>query len=280
MLTNSTVTNVTAKNGGSTVNVTSETISAKLHCEYCPITFTAKSSLDRHLKNRCKGKKALKEQERDEATAISLATAQEVASLKIQMAEMARIIQETAKAPAVQNNTNNLNVMCLGSKDNILDILVAKQGFLKALTMVKQSALGRLTGACTILQKAYFPEGVKPAIMHPRNSKSTYVYYDENNKRVVEKNSSIMAKKLADIIQQTYLKGMNCLKKDILGVDKTDEGQPYRNEMAKLGQVDLLKLELGPYDIQDWIEAVHELRDEKYQKRILKQLPIPFEDDY
>lgn len=175
------------------VNVTSDTISAKLKCEYCPTTFTAKSSLDRHLKDRCKGKV---EREKDEVRLLAISTANEVAILKSQLAAMAQKTELTAMAQKTQSsgNTNNLNVMCLGSKDNILDILFVKHGILKALTWVKQSAMCGLPGACTILQKAYLPEGERPAIMHPGKSKNTYVYYDENNKRVVEKNSSIMSK--------------------------------------------------------------------------------------
>ncbi len=260
------------------VHVTPGTITARNQCSSCLKTYTTKFNLDRHIKQeQCKGIKVAKEKNLSD----------EVHDLKTQMEKQGREFAQLKKLIIRQNkpqlpasNTNNLNVMCLGSKDNLLDILVAKQGILEALTMVKDSAMNRLAGACTILERTYCAEGVRPAIMHPGKSKSTYVYYDENNKRVVEKNSSTMAKKLADIVQRTYLKGMSCLKKDILGADKTDGAQHYQAQMAKLRQVDLIRFELDPYDIQIWLQAVHELRDENYQKKMLKQLKIPFEDDW
>jgi hypothetical protein len=269
------------------VQVTLETITGKQSCKYCLKEYSSKCNLDRHIRqDQCKGVKTLKDKEilnkvsdlQNEVVANKVASANEIDTLKTQVAELVIMVQKTANTQPVQN-TNNLNVMCLGSKDNILDILVAKQGILKALTMVKQSALGRLTNACTLLEKAYLPEGERPAIMHPGKSKNTYVYYDENNKRVVERSSAIMAKKLADIVQRTYLKGMSCLKKDILGIEKTDQGQPYQKEMSKLRQVDLKAFELDPYDLESWMQSVHELRDERCQMKLLKEFKIPFEDD-
>lgn len=72
---------------------------------------------------------------------------------------------------------------------------------------------------------------------------------------------------------------MSCLKKDILGVEKTEKGQPYQAEMSKLRQVDLKEFELDSYDLESWMTLVHELRDEKVQKKLLKGVKIPFEDE-
>jgi hypothetical protein len=235
----------------------------------------AKGNLDPQIKqNRCKGIKAMKKQ----GPEIRLKNEQNL----IKFNKMKRMIQEDVKVAQTRviPNTSNPNAMYLGSKDNILDVLVAKKGIFRAIKMVKKATIEGLYGACAILQDEHLLEAERPLIMHPGKSLDTYVYYDGNNQRVVETSSVIMGQKLADFVRKTYVKGLHCLKKNIMGMEKTGEGQPYKKEMSKLRQVDLREFELDTYDIEYWMVSIHELSDERYQKKLLKGIKIPFEEDY
>lgn len=168
------------------------------------------------------------------------------------------------------NDNRNLNILCLGSNDNLLDLLSASDGLPLALTYVKGCALSRLAGDCRILERVYKLDTLQAAIQMIHKSKTKYVYYDERQRRTVESNAKVLAKKLAAILQRSYLKGMESFQTDILGNHRENyqlcEGSD-QNSMP----------ELAPYDIQLWNAHVHELADEKYQKKILSSLKIPME---
>lgn len=178
------------------------------------------------------------------------------------------------KKPAPMVNNNNLNLVCFRKDDDFLAILEGQlkalngQSPLKqALTFIKHCALAKLAGDCRLLERMYFPEGKRPAIMFANHSKSQYIYYDENNQRVVETSAATIARQLADNLQRTYLSGSKLLKHPETG----------KFIIVKDNDPDLPKTE--EYDLQLWNAHVHELNDEKYQKKLLKSLKIQFERD-
>lgn len=262
-------------------NITCDEITSKCMCPKCSKLFATKGSLTRHInggyciefsRNQVAEVNSLK----DELKVLRelVEKSNQTAEKSNQIAEKyQQIVESCQHNPSAQRafnlHQNNLNVMCLGSKDNMLDILTTRHGHHKALTFVKDSALNRLKGDCTILEKVYILGTDRPAIMYANGSKIQYVYYDENNNRVVETNVQVMAKKLADNLQRTYLKGMGSLHID-LADNLRDDHIPSLSK--KLPSIEA-------HDIQTMNERVHELQDEKYQKKVLKSLKIPYESD-
>jgi hypothetical protein len=263
-----------------TKHVTIEELIGKHTCQHCQNTYAQKSSLTRHMKdNSCRALAPvipkgtlvreladLREQNKEilEQNKVMHSSMQKITESLTQL--------QSGGVPSSINN-NNLQVMCLNTKDNLLDILASREGLPNALTYIKGCALARLAGDCRILEKAYKLESEKPAIMYANKSKTQYVYYDERQRRTIESNSKVMAKKLADILQRSYLKGMESFRTDLLGEEREDYVPPvttYPFEQMP---------ELEPYDMQAWNAHIHELRDEKYQKKVLSSMRIPFESD-
>lgn len=271
-------------------------------CPYCHKQLAHKSSVDRHLKEgSCKVKdpsetkknllKFKREQEKrdlerlDQEKHIINQGAQVLSqeaiiqgvseALKGQMKE---VVIETIKEMGhdrslvpighsminnqILNQNHSLNILCLGKNDNILDMLSSAEGIVNALTYMKDCVLAQLAGDCRILQKAYRLDTAQAAIMYVNKSKTKYCYYDERRRLTVEANAAVMAKKLAGILQRSYLKGMEGFKTNILGEQR--EGL----------NIDKMP-ELEAYDIHLWNEHVQRLSDEKYQKKVLKSLKIP-----
>jgi uncharacterized C2H2 Zn-finger protein len=262
-------------------HVTFEEIGEKVYCPHCHKAFTLKTSYNRHLSgDHCA---VLREQRlftnfskqmADQFTKMldqrDVAQAQKDAAQAQQLAEISEKISKTSFGPYVDNSTQNLNIVCLGSSDNLLDILASSEGLPNALTYIKGCALSRIAGDCRILERVYKLDTEKAALMYVTKSKTKFVYYDERQRRTVETNSKVMAKKLADIVQRSYLKGMESLKTDLLGnMRESDDSisQEIRDQLP----------ELAPYDIQIWNAHIHELADEKYQKKLLSNLKIPIE---
>jgi hypothetical protein len=258
-------------------------------CPHCAQTFTQNWTLTRHLREKICIEPRMTKKElmqfkfeqdlRDKITQENLV--KEMSSketLKELIKESAKdmvkelkdqLIGQIGGQPSLTNN-QNLSIVCVGSNDNLLDILTASEGLPKALTFVKSCALARLAGDCRILESVYKLDTSQAAIMYVNKSKTKFVYYDERQRRTVESNIAVMAKKLVGILQRSYLKGMQSFQTDILGNDKDPDlsiSQQIRDQLPKL----------DPYDIQIWNSHVHDLADEKYQKKILKSLKIPVE---
>jgi len=148
--------------------------------------------------------------------------------------------------------------MCVNSNDNFLDILTERSNAQEALMFIKDCALSRLAGDCRLLEKVYFSTvGARPPIMTMNQTRTRFVYYDENNKKTLETNPKVLARKLADCLQRTYLKGINLFRTDVSDPDP-----------SKVTHIE-------SYDVEDWNEHIHDLSDEKYQKKILDRLKIP-----
>jgi hypothetical protein len=254
-------------------NITCEEIMNKHSCPTCLKLFGTKSNLTRHINgNYCQVRAEKDKQDTAKMLAQCLERIERMDErFDERFNQFKEEFEKNYKPTTIQQISNqNLNVMCLGSKDNMLDILTARTNPHKALTFVKDSALNRLRGDCTILEKVYILDMERPAIMYANGSKIQYVYYDENDNRVVETNVQIMAKKLADNLQRTYLKGMGALHIDLADNLRDDNDNFIRSKNIQ---------SIEAHDIQTMNEHVHELQDEKYQKKVLKSLKIPYESD-
>ncbi len=276
------------------VNVDCEELGSKCICPYCTKVYASKRTLSNHinggycltlkkmeqeeadrqkeLENDERMKKMLKE-DREKITKEfddKLAKfKEEVEQIKVKSVPQ-KIVNQNYIHNHNQNDTKNLNVMCIGSQDNLLDILTSRDGLHLALTYIKESALGKQAGACKILQRVYMPKGARPAIMYRNKTKNQFVFYDENNKKQEESNPAVIAKKLADILQRSYLKFMDSVKIDLCG-------ERRQSVLPKKLQKDIPEVDSSDLNLIN--EHIHELQNEKYQKSLLKSLNIPFRKD-
>ena len=237
-------------------------------CQDCKKTFTRKSSLNRHYsQNRCKilKKNLFSIQKKDiklnPAKIIDMTTKKtdpEPNSEKMKILED-RIDKLEKSGPKVVNN--NLQIVCVGSNDNYLDMLTEEWGsFDKALEYIRDCALSQLTGDCKLIEKIYLslrPDGQdsSKSIRFTDKSQTKIEYYNEDNE-VVKDTRELFGRKLANNLQNSYLKGVNYLLK------RNMESRTCPNKF------------LEEYDLQTWNGHIYELSDIKYQKKIIGQLNI------
>ncbi len=270
-------------------------IGNKPACPHCHKQLAHKGSVERHIKDgSCRvlypnssKKDLLKYKQETEANYQSLkASIQDIQDMQKNMAQtvekaMEKTVVETMektwknmgqnlsvvpRVPMTVNNNQHLNILCLGKDDNLLDMLSSTEGLANALTYMKNCVLAQLAGDCRILERAYKLDTEQAAIMYANKSKTKFEYYDERRRLTTEGNQAVLAKKIAGILQRSYLKGMDVFKTDILGQKReglTDDNMP----------------ELEAYDVHLWNEHVHRLEDEKYQRKLLRSLKIPMASD-
>jgi hypothetical protein len=265
-----------------------EEVGAKYLCQHCSAEFTRKASLNRHINNNCpviapnQSKGELRQQlhealqQKSQPIETLQQQMQTMQSMQQQILESVRKMENQAQSPVTVNNTNinhqNLKVVCLHKDDNLLDILTAQDGLPKALTYIKNCALARLASDCQILEKVYQQNTGQPTITYEKKSKSRYIYYGKHRIKTFESNGAALAKKLAGILQRSYLKSMDCFRRD------NDRKKYAPISHIPLSHADEIP-ELNEADAESITAHVHELNEVKYQMQLLKQLRIPFEDD-
>jgi hypothetical protein len=240
-----------------TVQINPADIGSKIKCPNCEQTFVRNANLLRHLRSETctKPKQSKKDLEK-------------IIQQKDAVIEKF-ISHHHVQSKFEQIDNKNLNIMCLTSKDNLLELLSQNDSLHNALIYMKGCALKKIDGDCMILEKVYHLTTQNPAIVLTNKKKSQYVYYNERRRQVTEKNTAVMAKKLADILQRSYLIGMEGFQTDLSGARKISTSNVNLDSLP----------ELDPYDLQLWNEHIHELRDEKYQKKLLKRLKIQTESE-
>lgn len=229
-------------------------------CEFCRHTFSQRCSLLRHLKKQqCKSKIL---QSKSESVIVPQLQA-EIKELKEQFKKQTE--QTNRKFAELEHNppnviNNNLQIVCVGNKDNYLDMLTHElNSFDKALEYIKECALSSVIGDCKLIEKIYLRDKDHSEQFSIRfvDQKKTRVEYYNEKEEIVTDSKETFGRKLANNLQNSYLKGVNHL------INKNLENRRCPNKF------------LEEYDLQVWNQHIYELSDLKYQKKIMNQLDIP-----
>ena len=248
-------------------------------CTYCQKPFARKDNLLAHLKNnRCpqfnieaklltlekkltEKDKQITEKDKQIAELIeknplsdqSPTLSEKVATLVKEMADLKTDIKEN---PRINNQINNqiLQVVCVGQNDNYLDMLTQQLGdFDKALEYIKDCALSDLSGDCKLIGKMYLNG---ETVQFTDKNRTKITYYNENKEKIVD-SKELFGKKIANNLQNSYLKGVNHL------INQNLENRRCPNKF------------LEEYDLQTWNQHIYSLSDIKYQKQLVNHLDIP-----
>jgi Zn-finger nucleic acid-binding protein len=235
-------------------------------CQYCNIRLKHKRNLNRHY-DTCASKVRI--------ASVSPDLHDEINQLRVQLNDIKlcqkasqqtstsnddirKQLEELKKRPPqiIENHNHNhnfLQLVCIGKNDNYLDMLTDQIGFDRAIGFIKDCALSQLSGDCKLLEKIYF-ENREPNIMTLDRNRSKLEFVDEYQRKVVDVGGVQLRKRLANNLQNSYLKGVNHLIKETF--ERLDD-----------------------YDLQSWNKHIYELSDAKYQKKMLSQLNIPLKND-
>ena len=188
-----------------------DSIKSKIICEHCKRSFLKNYGLKRHLEeNRCKNAKIVLENKINSLEEQIIQLKENPPTMKL-LEKIAQDVAELKEKPNVTNN--NLQVICVGSQDNYLDMLTERLGnFTKALECIKDCALSNLTGDCNLIEKIYFnqSENQEKPIRFMDKNRNFIEYYNENKEKVRD-TKELFGKKLANNLQNSYLKGVNYL---------------------------------------------------------------------
>lgn len=153
-------------------------------------------------------------------------------------------------------NINNFQVLCLDSNQNSLDLLIEKYGdFNRAIEFIKGCALSNISGDVRLIEKIYL-ESKHPAFWYLDKKRHKMGWIDENGHKLVDIGGKLVMRKLANSLQSGYLKGVTYL------VQKNLDNRHTNKQF------------LEDYDIQAWNDHIYNLRDEKYQAKLLSCLDI------
>ena len=104
----------------------------------------------------------------------------------------------------IKPSNNVLQVVCIGSNDNYLQMLTESMGDVApAIEYIKQCVLSDVNGDSALLEKVYQVTPEKPLIVDYNKKKGTVTYYDEHQQLVTESHGSF-ARKIANNIQNCY----------------------------------------------------------------------------
>jgi ribosomal protein L37AE/L43A len=230
----------------------------RYECEHCGIRFTRRDNMISHQNRSCKVFKQL-----NPLTVITQPKTVQPNPLenKVSMLEekLAKLTETVADKPNIINNISNQNILqfvCVGQNDNYLDMLTEHLGFNKALDFIKECALSNILGDCKLIEKIYFTNA-NPSIRYADQSRTNIEYFDENRNSVIDNKGLKLGKRLANNLQNSYLKGVNHLI-------KVDSHDPIQS--------------LAEYDLHMWNHHIYELSDSRYQKKIINQLNIPYKN--
>lgn len=236
-------------------------------CQYCNRSFARKYGLSRHInEKRCKSLKINVPSSTPLPSTLSSASLTINKNLTNHIEQLERQIEQLKEQTnkeitnLKQKPTNTVNqvlqVICISNQDNYLDMLTDSMGnFDQAIEYIKDCALSNLSGDCKLIEKIYLAKETEN-IHFLDKSKSKVSYYNENHEKVID-NKESFGKKIANNLQNSYLKGVNYLINKNLG-----------NNMCP-------NRFLEEYDIQTWNTHIYNLSDVCYQKKIVNQLNIP-----
>lgn len=222
------------------------------YCQYCNQSFVRKYGLTRHInEKRCKLLKT--------EGGISKDMTDHIEKLEREIEQLKELTnQEISTLKKKPANTVNqvLQVICVSNGDNYLDMLTDRMGNIdQAIEYIKECALSNISGDCKLIEKIYLSSD-RDNIHFLDKNKSKILYYNENKEKVID-NKENFGKKIANNLQNSYLKGINYL------INRNMKNQIDPNKF------------LENYDLQTWNAHIYSLSDLCYQKKIVSQLNIP-----
>ena len=228
-----------------------------LMCQYCNKKIARKDNLNRHLAV-CRFRNSSNENN------ALVQLQEEMAHIKYQLNEKGKQLEkqkkqiEELKAKPTNINNNNLQIVCVRSIDNYLDMLTDRLGnFDRALDYIKDCALSSLTGDCKLIEKIYLDNLNSPPSISYADKKKTKIQYYNENKQITMESKDLFGRKLANNLQNSYLKGVNHL------ITNNLQKQSCPNKF------------LEEYDLQAWNQHIFDLSDLRYHHNGILYYDIP-----
>jgi hypothetical protein len=157
---------------------------------------------------------------------------------------------------SIPKQKNILQVICITNNDNYLDMLTDKMGnFNQAVDYIKDCALSDVSGDCKLIERIYDQQSFTTD-----RKKSKIYYYNENNEQISE-HKDIFGRKLANNLQNSYLKGINYL------INRNLDSKIDPNKF------------LDSYDILSWNSHIYNLSNIYYQRKMMSHLNIPIKQE-
>ncbi len=228
-------------------------------CQICGCLFTTRSHLLRHQRTVHQTIiNQKKNTSNNEIIELLISMKKDIAELKKKEKVKEKEKEKEKEKPVINFNNNVLQVVCVSPNDNYLDILTKQLGnFNDALKYIKNCALADINGDCQLIEKIYLGYNrLKPVFYYLNKSRTRVEYFNEKNELISDKKIQF-CNKLANNLQNSYLKGVNH------AINETLNNNKCPNKF------------LEEYDIQTWNQHIYSLSDENYQKKLINQLSIP-----
>lgn len=127
--------------------------------------------------------------------------------------------------------------------------------FDQAIDYITDCALSDLTGDCKLIEKIY--RNHNDEVGFTIDQKNTKIYYQNERNESISETKESFGRKLANNLQNSYLKGINYL------INKNLDQRIDPNKF------------LDQYDLMSWNEHIYHLSDSNHQRKIINQLSIP-----
>ena len=133
-----------------------------------------------------------------------------------------------------------------------MDMLADRVGLDKAIDYIKDCALSDIKGDCKLIEEIY---AVQNSFFVDKKN-TTVTYRNESNESITE-NKETFGRKLANNLQNSYLKGVNYLI------------------IRNLNQKTNPNKFLDDYDIMTWNKHIYQLSDDIHRRKFINKLNIP-----
>lgn len=232
-------------------------IQLKKHvCPQCSKSFTRADNLNRHLSTICSST-PVKKNLNNGIKSNTPQTLNDIVSL-IKKEIKDEILKEVNHKSNQVTNNNTLQVLCVRSDDNYLDMLTTKFGsFDKAIEYVKDCALSNLNGDCKLLGAIYLDHQNSTDQCPIRcldRKRNKIAFVDENKNIIIDIGGIKLGNRLANNIQNTYLKGVNHF------ISKNLPSKKF----------------IEDYDLMAWNQHIYDLSSTSYQKKLIVHMDIPY----